>query len=197
MYTKPPFCLRIAVLLAFTLFSLQPAILAQEAGYLEDEGSSLWEEQQFLDVTGEEFATEDAQYVGEEDVEAAKEAARRAGIPSIDLASALEREKEMLPDNIMYGIGTGAMLGGWFALTQGEEARENVRFLTVGTLIGALLGVAVGYKSLFMTPTAGLSPDLKNNQPDFQMAKYRTEQPMQQNLTITPQFAKFDLQIKF
>ena len=194
---KPPLCIRIAVLAIFTLFSLNPALIAQDAGYLEDEGSSLWEEQQFLDVTGEEFMTEDAQYVGEEDVEAAKEAARKAGLPSIDLASALDREKQMLPDNIMYGIGTGAMLGGWFALTQGKEARQNVQYLTVGTLIGALIGVAVGYKSLFMTPTAALTPDPTNNQIGYGIAENTVGESLQKNVILTPQFARFDLQFKF
>jgi hypothetical protein len=194
---KPPIFIRITVLLFFMFYSFQPVLMAQSANYLEDEGSSLWEEQQFLDVTGEEFATEDAQYVGEEDITAAQEAARRAGIPSIDLASALEREKEMLPDNIMYGIGTGAMLGGWFALVMGEEARENVRFLTVGTLVGALLGVAVGYKSLFMSQRASLSPELQRLQPDWQMADNETGSSITPYLAITPQSARFDLQIRF
>lgn len=194
---KPPISIRILILAIFVTTSVHPALYAQDDGYLEDEGSSLWQEQQFLDVTGQEFTTEDAQYVGEEDVAAAQEAARRAGLPSLDLASALEREKEMLPDNIMYGIGTGAMLGGWFALTQGEEARENVRFLTVGTLIGALLGIAVGNKSLFLGQTSLFPKEDDAKTKPFQLARVETRSYFTPQFAVTPKSASFNLKIDF
>lgn len=196
MLINPSFLLRLVVLVIFTLFSLQPLALAQNPDYLEDEGESLWEEQQFLDVTGEEFTTEDAQYVGEEEVKQAQEAAERAGLPSIDLAAALQRDQEMLPDNIMYGIGTGALIGGWFALVEGGDSRENVRFLTVGTLAGALLGIAIGNKSLFMAqaPVNSPSTGIALNEPDS--APDATEK-IQPSFQITPKIAKFNLKINF
>ncbi len=194
---KPPFSIRLLVLVLFLIYSIQPALYAQNTGYLDDEGSSLWEEQQFLDVTGQEFATEDAQYVGEEDVVAAQEAARRAGLPSLDLASALEQEKQLLPDNIMYGIGTGALLGGWLALTQGKEARQNVSYLTIGTLIGALLGVAVGNKALFLGRASLFPVDEAEFKKDTQLVKSESLENVIPSLALTHQSAKFNLQINF
>ncbi len=196
MLIKQPFLLKLIVLAVFTQFSLQPLSFAQNPDYLEDEGDSLWEEQQFLDVTGEEFTTDDAQYVGEEQIKQAQEAAERAGLPSIDLAAALERDQEMLPDNIMYGIGTGALIGGWFALVEGGDSRENVRFLTVGTLAGALLGIAIGNKALLMSQapndksSTGIAANETNSNPD-------TNGQVQPSFQITPKMAKFNLKVNF
>lgn len=161
--------------LFFTLFVINPAVFAQDISYaedieyLEDEGDSLWEQERFLDTTGEEFQTEDAQYVGEEEIEAAEAAAKRAGLPTADLAKALEQDKEMLPENIKYGVGTGVMIGGWFALIEGGDARDNVRFVSIGVLVGAGLGFLLGSKALFIpsNPAAAMNypagNDLRRN----------------------------------
>jgi hypothetical protein len=194
---KPPFILKLAILILFTQFSLHPVAFSQDTRYLEDEGEYLWEEQQFLDVTGEEFKTEDSQYVGDEEVKAAREAAKRAGVPSIDLAAALERDKEMLPDNIMYGIGTGALIGGWFALVEGGNARDNVRYLTIGTLVGALLGVAIGYKSLFTPQGPEISSLMNDPASDAKNMSSATRQTIQPNLFFTPSYVRLNLQILF
>lgn len=193
---NPSRFLTLSVLLLFTICSVHPAGFAQEIDYLEDEGTNLWEEQQFLDVTGEEFTTEDSQYVGEEQVKAAEAAAKRAGLPTINLAEALEQEKQLLPDNIMYGIGTGALIGGWFALVQGGTARENVRYLTVGTLFGALLGLAVGSKSIF-----GIQPGVAANDRDqpYPVAAKASDSgiSIRPYLTVTPDKTTIDFNILF
>lgn len=75
---KPSRFLTIPVLIIFLLVTIQPCVFSQDINYLEDEGDSLWEEQQFLDVTGQEFQTEDAQYVGEEEIQAAEDAAKKS-----------------------------------------------------------------------------------------------------------------------
>jgi len=193
---KLSFLLKFAVLILFIQYSLQPVAFSQDALYLEDEGGNLWEEQRFLDITGEEFTTEDSQYVGEEEVKAAEEAARLSGLPSLDLAAALERDKEMLPDNIMYGIGTGALIGGWFALVQGDNARDNVRYLTIGTLLGALLGIAIGNKSMFMSQ-ASENPSLIKFAEKSPAETIETDHSFQPNLIITPEYARLDFQIHF
>jgi hypothetical protein len=146
----PPILLLCLLSVAFV-----PSLSAQgvEDEYIEDEGTSLWEEEKFLDATGKEFETEDVQYVGEDEVQAAEAAAKRSGMPSIDLAAALDRDKKLLGDNIVYGIGTGALLGGWLALVQGSSARDNARYLSVGVLTGALLGMVIGNKALIMPRT--------------------------------------------
>jgi hypothetical protein len=143
----------LTILIVSLSLGLGPAAYAQSGyGYLEDEGASLWVEGEFMDTTGMEFETTDAEYVGEDQVRSAEAAARRAGLPTIDLAAAIEQDKELMPENIVYGIGTGAVIGGWLALVQGESARENVRYVSVGVVAGVLLALAVGTKSLYQTP---------------------------------------------
>ncbi|MFH2131821.1 MAG: hypothetical protein ABIK68_15720 [bacterium] len=141
--------LTLVTVLVISLSSVSTGF-AQNTRYLEDEGDSLWEEQGYRDATGQEFETGDTQYVGEQEIKESQEAARRAGRPGVNLAAALEKDKELLPDNIIYGIGTGAVIGGWLALVQGKDARDNVRFLSVGIISGVLLGMAVGTKSLYI-----------------------------------------------
>ncbi len=148
--------LRILTILVFCFYSVS-GVFAQNTGYLEDNSDSLWEEEGYLDATGKEFETGDNQYVGEDEIKAAEEAARRSGAPSVDLAAALNRDKELMPENIVYGIGTGAVLGGWLALVQGKTARENVSYLSIGILGGVLLGMAVGTKSLYIEQGSPIS----------------------------------------
>jgi|APSaa5957512622_1039677.scaffolds.fasta_scaffold30932_2 hypothetical protein len=138
----------------FTVFSLTFASFsyAQQGTYLDDEGATLWEEETFTDVTGQEFETIDRQYVGEEQIKAAEEARKKAGLPTVDIAAAIEKDKQLMPDNIVYGIGTGAVIGGWLALVQGQDARQNVQYLSVGVLVGALIGMLIGTKSLYLPP---------------------------------------------
>ncbi|MBT3225300.1 MAG: hypothetical protein HN580_08405 [Deltaproteobacteria bacterium] len=147
---------RILIISVLCFYSVS-AVFAQNTGYLEDNSDSLWEEQGYLDSTGREFETSDSQYVGEQEIKEAEEARRRSGLPSVDLAAALEQDKELMPDNIIYGIGTGAVIGGWLALVQGENARDNVRFLSVGIISGVLLGMAVGTKSLYIEQNQPIS----------------------------------------
>ena len=124
---------------------------AQDIEYIEDEGISLWEEEGFIDSTGEEpeFNTEDGQYISEEEVKVREEAILRERGSGLDIAAALDKEKKALPDNILYGVGTGVVIGGWFALWRGDNARRNVQYISLGVTGGVLLGVLVGTKSLY------------------------------------------------
>jgi len=145
--------------IVFTMMTLlfSGTNFAQEVDYLEDDGTSLWEEEGFIDSIGnldEQYNTNDAQYVSEEEIQA-QEAALAAGQGSgLDIASALEQDKELLPSNIMYGMGTGGVIGGWFALWAGKGGRENIQYLSVGILAGVLLGITVGTKSFYQNPVA-------------------------------------------
>ncbi|MDX2471265.1 MAG: hypothetical protein QNL04_11895 [SAR324 cluster bacterium] len=120
-------------------------------GYMEDNGSSLWQQDSFADPNDTDSAldTNSNEYVGEDEVQAFQDAARSAQGPGMDLAAALEKDKQYLPDNIMYGLGTGLTIGGWFALLQGSSARENTRYIGLGLVGGALLGIAIGTKSVY------------------------------------------------
>ena len=120
-------------------------------GYMEDNGSNLWQQDSFIDPNDVDSAldTNSNEYVGEEEVQAFQDAARNAQGPGINLAAALEKDKQYLPDNIMYGLGTGLTIGGWFALLQGSSARDNTRYIGLGLVGGAMLGIAIGTKSVY------------------------------------------------
>src|SRR3989339_145228 len=125
---------------------------AQSPSYLEDEGSSLWQQDSFIESDGSEGLGEGGsggEYVGDEELRNLEEAARNAQTPQLNLAAQLEKDKELLPDNIIYGLGTGLAMGGWYALLAKKGARENAQYLGGGAVLGLLLGLAVGTKSVY------------------------------------------------
>lgn len=176
------------------ILSTTPLVFSQQLDYLEDEGETLWEEQQFLDSTGREFETQDQQYIGEDQAREAEEAARISGIPSVNIAEAIEKDKKLLPDNILYGVGTGVIIGGWLALQLGQSARENVKFLSVGILTGVLLGIAVGTKSLY-SPKPQIYSSLDNQATESKNSplEFQLQSTIKNN---TPQLG-LNLQYKF
>jgi hypothetical protein len=62
-------------------------------------------------------------------------------------------ERELLPQNAAWGAGTGLLIGGWFALINQGTSRETQRSLGLGVVVGTLIGLAVGARSL-ITPNA-------------------------------------------
>ncbi|OGG97013.1 MAG: hypothetical protein A2527_02850 [Candidatus Lambdaproteobacteria bacterium RIFOXYD2_FULL_50_16] len=126
---------------------------AQSPNYSEDDGINLWRGDSFLDnedvdaPMGEDGSG--AGFIGDEQVKQMEEAARLAAGPGHNLAAALEQDKKLLPDNVMYGLGTGLALGGWIALLQGKNGRQNAQYLGTGIVLGGLLGVMVGTKSVY------------------------------------------------
>ncbi len=135
---------------------------AQDVDYLEDDGTSLWDEEGFIDSVGgldEQFNTSDGQYIAEEELAAQQEAIRASEGSGLDIAAALEKDKQLLPDNILYGIGTGSVIGGWFALWSGKSGRENVQYISVGILAGVLLGITVGTKSFYQNTANEYPPE--------------------------------------
>jgi hypothetical protein len=60
----------------------------------------------------------------------------------------VQSERELLPRNIAWGAGTGLMIGGWFALIENGTDRETQRSIGLGVVLGALLGMTVGLKTV-------------------------------------------------
>ena len=60
----------------------------------------------------------------------------------------LEGEQRLLPLNVSWGAGTGLLIGGWFALIENGDDRSTQRSIGLGVVLGALLGVTVGLKTL-------------------------------------------------
>ena len=57
-------------------------------------------------------------------------------------------ERELLPQNAAWGAGTGLLIGGWFALINQGTSRETQRSLGLGVVVGTLIGLAVGARTL-------------------------------------------------
>lgn len=57
-------------------------------------------------------------------------------------------ERELLPQNAAWGAGTGLLIGGWFALINQGTNRETQRSLGLGVVVGTLVGLAVGARTL-------------------------------------------------
>lgn len=124
---------------------------AQQPIYLEDEGSGLWQQDAFIesDELDDPLSESSGEYIGDEKLKAYEEAARMGRGPQHNIAAALEKDSRLLPENMVYGIGTGLALGGWIALLQGGDARDNTRYLGVGLVGGILIAMAVGTKSVY------------------------------------------------
>lgn len=69
----------------------------------------------------------------------------------------LTGERDLLPLNAAWGAGTGLLIGGWLAFLTNGTSRETQRSIGVGVVIGALIGVAVGTRSIF-TPGSAAPP---------------------------------------
>ncbi len=92
-------------------------------------------------TSGGEFIEESRLSISERD--AITEGGRRAQLRLVG-------EKEMLPFNGGWGAGTGLLIGGWFALIREGGNRETLRSIGLGIVIGTLVGIAVGTKSLLV-----------------------------------------------
>jgi hypothetical protein len=57
-------------------------------------------------------------------------------------------ERDLLPRNAAWGAGTGLLIGGWFALINQGTSRETQRSLGLGVVVGTLIGLAVGARTL-------------------------------------------------
>lgn len=73
----------------------------------------------------------------------------------------IQIERQHSTDNIAYGAGTGLMLGTWFAfITQESSTRDQFKTIGTSTVLGALVGMMLGTRSLWNPsaprPTAAL-----------------------------------------
>ncbi len=96
-------------------------------------------------ATGQEDQTEGNQYVDE---------SGGAGVSGQTLQGARQQqirvsnERADLPMNAAWGAGTGLLIGGWLALIGAGSNRDTQRNIGTGIVVGALVGLAVGAKSV-------------------------------------------------
>ena len=87
----------------------------------------------------------------------------------------LERERQQSIANIGYGAGTGLMIGGWSAfIAQESTSRDQWRTIGTSTVIGGIIGMLLGTRSIW-DPNAP-RPDLGilNEKPLIQVKKDST-----------------------
>lgn len=158
---KRPVRILYALLLLMLLVSISSPAFAQSS-YLEDESSNLWEEDSFIEDLGLQEGRDDqaeavpeleggsGEYISED--EAARQLSTGTTGTGRNIAAAIDESKLLLPKNILIGAGTGALLGGWLALTNPGDARQNTQYLGTGAVLGAALGFLIGTKSVYMEP---------------------------------------------
>ena len=133
----------------------EPAIHAQF-------GDELFEEEDLF-AGDDPFLEEDEFGLPQDDFTEGGEFVEEADLPpSQQLISGRQRdlrllgEREMLPLNAAWGAGTGLVIGGWFALINQGTSRETQRSLGLGVVLGTIVGLLVGARSLVApdSPTA-------------------------------------------
>ncbi len=121
-------------------FSRDDFVESQE-GFAEDEGG-------FDRPPAADDFTEGGQFVDEEKAEEAGPAG--ATVRGRRDVLRLEEEKRDLPLNIAWGAGTGLLIGGWFSLIGNGDDRTTQRSIGLGIVLGALLGMTVGLKTVIV-----------------------------------------------
>ncbi len=62
----------------------------------------------------------------------------------------LEQEKANFAPNILYGVGTGLMIGGWFALLTSNTSRDTLRSIGLGIVLGGVMGSVIGGRAVLV-----------------------------------------------
>ncbi len=143
----------LAVLVALICLALPGPAMAQ---FFDDEFSrdDFVESEEDFSEEGEGFDrapagddfTEGGQFVDEEKAEEGGPAGATVSGRRDELK--LQQEKRDLPLNIAWGAGTGLLIGGWFSLIGNGDDRTTQRSIGLGIVLGALLGLTVGLKTV-------------------------------------------------
>lgn len=115
----------------------------------EDEFAETGGEEPGVAPSGETELTEGDTYADESQQPSA--AAPTQGGRQLQLR--LGAERDVLPLNAAWGAGTGLLIGGWLALISAGSNRDTLRSIGMGIVLGGIVGVAVGMKSV-IAPTA-------------------------------------------
>ena len=168
MLAKPKIRLFFSALALFLGFSLaMPApLMAQffndgfdQDEYIESDDDVFTEDSDTFGTPRQEDFSEGGKFVDEERTvtPTTKEA---PSITSRKTEIKIEGERQQLPLNAAWGAGTGLLIGGWFALIEGEDDRTTKRIIGMGVVLGSLLGVFLGMKTLIVpgAPSTTMAP---------------------------------------
>ena len=87
----------------------------------------------------------------------------------------LERERQQSIANIGYGAGTGLMIGGWSAfIAQETTTRNQWRTIGTSTVIGGIIGMLLGTRSIWDPNAPRPDIGILNDKPLIQVKKDST-----------------------
>ena len=110
-----------------------------DPGLLEEEGSY----DPFSDPTEEDEMYLDEDQFGVDTEQALKESL-------LDQGTLMQREKREGMSNILYGAGTGLLIGAWTAfITQETTTRNQWRTIGTSTILGGTIGMMLGTRSIW------------------------------------------------
>lgn len=117
------------------------------------------------DFAGDQQPTEDEQYVDEDVIsDDTQQLLENALTARRDF---LAEERANFNLNIAYGVGTGLMIGGWFALLTASTSRDTLRSIGLGIVLGGVMGGIIGGRSVITPnlprPAASLSEESAQN----------------------------------
>ena len=113
---------------------------------LEEEQTGFEEEQTGFEEEGQTDGYVDEDILPDNTQELLNEAARLRG-------AFLQQEKVNFVPNILYGVGTGLIIGGWFAILTAKASRDTLRSIGLGIVLGGVMGSVIGGRSV-LTPDA-------------------------------------------
>lgn len=152
-------------ILAIFCLAISPALFAQQDFLFEDDSLNTFEEEVFIDDMDlnelqlesdfeQDFNSnrvQEDQYLDEDIVpDETQELLQESLIQRRDF---LAEEKANFVPNILYGVGTGLIIGGWLAFLTANNSRETFRSIGMGVVLGGLMGSVLGSRSI-ITPNA-------------------------------------------
>lgn len=119
-----------------------------------------------LEESSDEFGSEESLGGGEEYIDEDVLSDDTQQILESAIASRrdfLAEEKANLFANVAYGVGTGLLIGGWFALLASSTSRDTLRSIGLGIVLGGVMGSIIGGRSVITpslpVPASNLPPE--------------------------------------
>ncbi len=104
----------------------------------------------------------------------------------------IRQEREHFPLNLGWGAATGLVMGGWFALLNAGSNRATLQSIGTGVVLGALLGIAIGARTVINPEGPAPAPPQGSN--DVRPGGTVTMTPL---VSMNAQGIKLGLQLSF
>jgi len=143
-------CLLLGLFMALVLAATSPGLAQAQAFENFDRDDFEESDEEFIEngdaftESGQDDFTEGGRFVDED---------TQISGPGISITGRrtqlrVRDERQLLPRNVAWGAGTGLLIGGWFALIESGSDRQTQRSIGLGIVLGAILGMTVGLKTV-------------------------------------------------